>query len=347
MNDTIKINDIIKKLFGLEQKELALLLFFLSIFTFSIYALIVILIEEKKLLKHLKKYKIIEKHKQEILLILILPIIFLILVCFGLIELDSWLGFFGGYFGVLGTFGAVWWQLENDKKQEKLKEEKEEKIKIRLIKTLLDEMYSRIDMTYNTILLNLNPIAKILGNNYFYFLLDEERLKIYFNTIFLLENEELVEELAEIHYRVSRLEVFLKQYLVSVGSSYNGFKKSIENIEINHFKIESTLNDLKFTQYESYEKTLNLLNQFNDLCKKYQEEKKIEFSEEDYKINKTLIQDLISIFNICFEGDQKNNILLYLNSYYMLLDKMSQFLYGNYSLKNTELLIKETHDKLK
>lgn len=76
MNDTIKINDIIKKLFGLEQKELALLLFFLSIFTFSIYALIVILIEEKKLLKHLKKYKIIEKHKQEILLILILPIIF-------------------------------------------------------------------------------------------------------------------------------------------------------------------------------------------------------------------------------------------------------------------------------
>lgn len=113
------MNDIIKKLFGLKQKELILLLFFLTIFVFLIYSLIVILIEEKKLFKQLKKYKIIEKHKQEILLILILPIIFFILVCFGLIKFESWLGFFGGYFGVLGAFGAVWWQLYEEKRKKK------------------------------------------------------------------------------------------------------------------------------------------------------------------------------------------------------------------------------------
>lgn len=115
MDEDLKIDSIIKKLFGLEQKEFVLLLFFLAIFTFCIYALIVILVEEKSLLKELKKYKIIEKYKQEILLILILPIIFLILVCFGFIEFEGWLGFLGGYFGVLGAVGAIWYQkyLEN------------------------------------------------------------------------------------------------------------------------------------------------------------------------------------------------------------------------------------------
>lgn len=114
MDEDLKIGSIIKKIFGLEQKELILLLFFLAIFIFCIYSLIIILIEEKNLFKQLKKYKIIKKYKQEILLILILPIIFLILVCLGLIEFESWLGFFGGYFGVLGAFGAVWYQKSLD-----------------------------------------------------------------------------------------------------------------------------------------------------------------------------------------------------------------------------------------
>lgn len=114
MDEDLKIGSIIKKLFGLEQKELILLLFFLAIFIFCIYSLIIILIEEKNLFKQLKKYKIIEKHKQEIFLILILPIIFLIMVCFGLIKFDSWIGFFGGYFGVLGAIGAIWYQKSLD-----------------------------------------------------------------------------------------------------------------------------------------------------------------------------------------------------------------------------------------
>ncbi len=117
MDEDLKIGSIIKKLFGLEQKELILLLFFLAIFIFCIYSLIVILVEEKNLLKQLEKYKIIEKHKQEIFLILILPIIFLIIVCFGLIELESWLGFFGGYFGVLGAVVAVYLQSYEEKKK--------------------------------------------------------------------------------------------------------------------------------------------------------------------------------------------------------------------------------------
>lgn len=48
---------------------------------------------------------------------MILPIIFLILVCFGLIEFDSWLGFFGGYFGVLGAVVAVYLQSYEEKKK--------------------------------------------------------------------------------------------------------------------------------------------------------------------------------------------------------------------------------------
>ncbi len=111
------MNDIIKKLFGLEQKELALLLFFLVIFIFLIYSLALIFIERIFLSKQLKKYKITEKYKQEILLMLILPILFLILVCFGLIEVESWLGFLGGYFGVLGAIFAINWENEYKKIQ--------------------------------------------------------------------------------------------------------------------------------------------------------------------------------------------------------------------------------------
>lgn len=33
-------------------------------------------------------------------------------------SVDGWLGFFGGYFGVLGAIGTVWWQLNEGKNSE-------------------------------------------------------------------------------------------------------------------------------------------------------------------------------------------------------------------------------------
>ncbi|MHD0320190.1 hypothetical protein ABDA07_03245 [Fusobacterium varium] len=41
---------------------------------------------------------------------------------------SDWLGFLGGYFGVIGAIGGIWWQLNHEKKEkEKEKIEKEEK----------------------------------------------------------------------------------------------------------------------------------------------------------------------------------------------------------------------------
>lgn len=162
MKEVVKINNIVKKIFGLEQKEFILLLFFLAIFVFCIYSLIVILIEEKNLFKQLKEYKIIEKHKQEILLILILPIIFLILVCFGLIEFEGWLGFFGGYFGVLGAFGAVWWQTEKTNELEKNLSKEEYVFFLKYIKCQIEKNLWEFDEKKNALILAYTYHKKFL-----------------------------------------------------------------------------------------------------------------------------------------------------------------------------------------
>lgn len=43
-------------------------------------------------------------------------------------SINDWIGFLGAYFGVIGTIGAIWWQLNHEKKEkEEEKIEKEEK----------------------------------------------------------------------------------------------------------------------------------------------------------------------------------------------------------------------------
>lgn len=63
-----------------------------------------------------------------IILLILFPIIFIgilkIFIKFAPGEMigsiDGWLGFLGGYFGVIGTIGAVWWQLNESKKAQSL-----------------------------------------------------------------------------------------------------------------------------------------------------------------------------------------------------------------------------------
>lgn len=59
-----------------------------------------------------------------IILLLLFPIIFILIFKFCIKYLpgemigsiDGWLGFLGGYFGVLGALGAIWWQKEIENK---------------------------------------------------------------------------------------------------------------------------------------------------------------------------------------------------------------------------------------
>lgn len=32
-------------------------------------------------------------------------------------SVDGWLGFLGSYFGIIGSIGGIWWQLEKQKKE--------------------------------------------------------------------------------------------------------------------------------------------------------------------------------------------------------------------------------------
>lgn len=58
----------------------------------------------------------IKKNLKVILVLLLIPIIFIVILeCFSeKITVDGWLGFLGGYFGVLGAVGAIWYQKSLD-----------------------------------------------------------------------------------------------------------------------------------------------------------------------------------------------------------------------------------------
>lgn len=81
---------------------------FLGIFITSIY-------------KNSNLKKFILENKKILFLFLLFPFIFfpLIFISGEKFTLDGWFGFIGGYFGIIGAVGAVWWQLNEEKKREK------------------------------------------------------------------------------------------------------------------------------------------------------------------------------------------------------------------------------------
>lgn len=102
------MNEVIKKVFNLEYSEVLLVVFFSLICSFLIWAIIIIVEERIKVIKH----------KKTIVLLSLFPSFFLLLVYFNIFKLEEWLGFLGGYFGVVGTIYTVIWQ-NNESKREK------------------------------------------------------------------------------------------------------------------------------------------------------------------------------------------------------------------------------------
>ena len=82
------MNEVIKKVFNLEYSEVLLVVFFSLICSFLIWAIIIIVEERIKVIKH----------KKTIVLLSLFPSFFLLLVYFNIFKLEEWLGFLGGYF---------------------------------------------------------------------------------------------------------------------------------------------------------------------------------------------------------------------------------------------------------
>lgn len=267
-------------------------------------------------------------------------------------SIDGWLGFLGGYFGVLGAVGTVWWQLNEEKNKVLNIKIEEQNIKKKMLSYILDEAYSRIDMTKNEILTFLNPIIEIRGKINFYYILDKDMLKIIFDTTFLVEEQVLINNLYEIYYRISRLEIFLAQYLNSIGSKYNFFKNNINSLKKENFLIlDENENKIKISnkvifKQEIYVEYCQIINNFNQICLKYKNNTKFFPTEKEYKEIKDTVIDLITIFNKAFDGEKRTEILDYLVSYHTLLIQMEQFLYGKRNLENTKKLIKDTYNLL-
>lgn len=182
--------------------------------------------------------ELIKKNWRILLALLLFPIIFIgiLKICVKYLpgemigSIDGWLGFLGGYLGVLGAVGAVWWQLNEEKKSE---------IK-GLVLYITDELKKNLD-TYN-----LEYIEKI--NNQacsLIWLPNYTRFKLSLNSLALTKEEILLLYKHDYHNLIklnSEIDNIIKQY------QFDEYEEFI------YQEVDSLINDL----YRICEIDLNL-----------------------------------------------------------------------------------------
>ena len=150
--------------------------------------------------------KIIKENYKTIITLILTPFIFIILfkICIKYLPgeiigtIDGWLGFLGGYIGVLGAVGAVWWQLESEKKQKNLQ------YKI-FLEYLLKIINNNLDINISSILLNLysyNSFADEKDDLFYFTKLDDTLIQNYL-PLFIEKKHTSILELRDFLYRFS------------------------------------------------------------------------------------------------------------------------------------------------
>lgn len=195
------------------------------------------------------------KKNWKIIFLLFFPIIFIVIlkVCVRCLPgemigtIDGWLGFLGGYFGVLGAVGAVWWQLENDRKKEnKRKEEEKEKLEILYQKILelgleqkkLEEIEN---LLYNAFMISLDelfPTEKKIYPDFFFSLINKLPYNIF------LEKDNLFKILINIENIVANIK--------KLGEDKNKIRNTLLSLKedlTNENKIEEETFNLYFKDY--------------------------------------------------------------------------------------------------
>ena len=140
------------------------------------------------------------KRNWKIIFLLLFPIIFIGILEYFLEEVTAggWLGFLGGYFGALGAFGAVWWQLESEKRQKNLQ------YKI-FLEYLLKIINNNLDINISSILLNLYSYNSFVDekDDLFYFTKLDDTLIQNYLPLFIEKKHTSILELRDFLYRFS------------------------------------------------------------------------------------------------------------------------------------------------
>lgn len=78
-------------------------------------------------------------------------------------SLGEWLGFLGAYFGVIGAIGGIWWQLNEEKKEIKLKSST---LLISQLEIICEKIDNILRNEFHMCLANLNENIRIPTNNF-------------------------------------------------------------------------------------------------------------------------------------------------------------------------------------
>lgn len=350
----MSINNILQAVFGLNYNQIFLLVCFIIICLFGFFCFIVSIFEIINIKNFLYQYW------KKIIIILALPFIifpFIIMYNGEIVSIDGWLGFIGGYFGLIGAVGAVWWQINEDKKQQKKEKLNLKKTTLHLILNLILEAFNKIDTTKKTIFFNLNPVAKVKGNPKF-FLLDEKKLDILLEKISIIDDFGLSYNTYTIHYDIATIERICKEYIVSLGELYISFGRETENLKIEDFqfdyatyKILSKISVIKKYNFsdinnEIFNFYLDTVILINCIAKKYIENEEYMIAEKEYY----QLEQYLEIFNnICIniiDDKKRENVLNFSVAFKMMLLQFRNILYGKSSLDSLKLRMSSVLDDI-
>lgn len=176
------MNEIFKELWNLNIKQTFLLIAFIVELLFLTYAFLVYCYEKNETLKLIT---FIKKNIFLSILLLTIPAVLLLLVFIlkDTFSLDGWLSFLGGYFGVIGAIGGIWWQLHEGKKKEYLECLNLFKYYLEFINKDGKNIKNRLDLLKNFI--DLKKGATFSGNFLFF---SDSKLNLLRNEFFKISS---------------------------------------------------------------------------------------------------------------------------------------------------------------
>lgn len=257
----------------------------------------------------------IKKNWKIVLILALFPIIFIgiLKLCIKYLPgemigtIDGWLGFLGGYFGVLGAIGTFWWQLNEEKKSE--------------IKGLLFYIMDELKKNLNTY--NLEYIEKI--NNQacsLIWLPNYTGFNLSLNSLALTKEEILLLYKHDYHNLIklnSKIDNIIKQYKITEREEF--IYQEVDSLINDLYKICEIDSNLTFYQEIPTAQEMEFANHL--------------FSEKEKLIKKNYLNSNI-ILDIKYIEEIKK--------FFIILTKLSEYFYyyptKNFILDSISLEIK-------
>lgn len=345
------MNEIFKELWNLNAKQTFLLVTFIIELLFLAYAFLVYCYEKNKTLK-----LIIFIKKNIFLLILLLTIpeilLFLVFILKDTFSLDGWFSFLGGYFGVIGAIGGIWWQLNEEKKSEiqgllfYIKDILEDNLKNctekyifetnnQAVSVLWMPNYQKIELKLKNFDLSKEDILLLYKHNYRNLIILNKKIDEIINSYKLTNEEEFIlrkaedfikNELPESSIKQSIKQSILKIFLLILEFSNYFYYYPSSNIDKNHInKILNELNQSLIFDFFSKHTDNEIIGKFNSQINNLfieMEDTSYEEIKNKYISSFLILYKIIIVFDInlgiCLSNLFQKKLLLFKNEFYHL-----------------------------